>query len=602
MARSPSTPTPPDFRQHLEVETPEHVVLDYELAGIGSRALAAMLDMLALLGIVLALDLVMLFFGFSSLGRLFYVVAIFVLFWGYFTFFEAFRRGQTPGKRRAGIRVIRDTGHAITFGDAAARNLLRIADALPPPYLIGILFVAIHPRAKRLGDLVAGTVVVRDHPVEIPTPAAPTAPATKGRAAGPPIEVLSTPLLSEEEYSFLDRVLVRLPDLGSEVRTRLIDQLAARFADRLPEAPTALAGLQRLQAEEAARRQGPHAAHGRGGDASRGAVVAHLVARQSDRWQAFQGLAERASRLGLNSFAAEELPEFAARYREVAADLARARTYGADQGVLLRLERLVAAGHNALYRSERHTWRGIFQFLARECPRAVVAGRRYVLVACLAFTVPALGGYAVLRDRPHLAGDLLSDVVLERAHAGHARIQEGKGYFETGGENRPLVATLIITNNVNVAFNAFAMGIFLGVGSLVALAYNGLMIGAIAGHFANEGLAGYLWTFVIGHGVLELFAIWVAGGAGLLLGRAIIAPGDLTRRDALVVHGRLAIRMVGAAAILLLVAGLIEGFISSSTLPVPVRLAASGLSTVVLIGGWILGNRKAEDAHPRRPG
>ena len=94
-------------------------------------------------------------------------------------------------------------------------------------------------------------------------------------------------------------------------------------------------------------------------------------------------------------------------------------------------------------------------------------------------------------------------------------------------DERPLAASGIIVNNIRVAFLCFAGGIALGVGSLLLLAFNGLSIGAVSGHFANTGLLGYLWTFVIGHGLLELFAIWVAGAAGFLLGKALFLPGRL---------------------------------------------------------------------------
>ena len=158
-------------RQHLSVETPEHVVLDFEIAGIGSRALAALIDMAILLGILAAGGMLL-----AILARLglrlgpwaaaILLLAAFGLWYGYFTFFEGLRGGQTPGKRAAGIRVVRDTGHAVTLAAAATRNLLRIADFLPPPYVLGVILVALHPRAKRLGDMVAGTVVVRDRPLK----------------------------------------------------------------------------------------------------------------------------------------------------------------------------------------------------------------------------------------------------------------------------------------------------------------------------------------------------------------------------------------------------------------------------------------------------
>jgi len=191
---------PRDYRQHLEIETPEHVVLDLEIAGIGSRALAAVLDMAILTGAGLALLTIVIILGSYgvSLGRpgtILLVLGSFLAWNGYFILFEGMRRGQTPGKRMAGIRVVMDTGHAVTFGAAAARNLLRVADFLPPPYLIGVLLVAFHPRAKRLGDMVAGTVVSRDRPQEG------TPPPRVG--PGESEEVASIPELGDEDFRLL---------------------------------------------------------------------------------------------------------------------------------------------------------------------------------------------------------------------------------------------------------------------------------------------------------------------------------------------------------------------------------------------------------------
>lgn len=565
-----------DYRQHLEVETPEHVVLDYEIAGVGSRTLAAALDWL-IIGILAAAVTPAVGLGRRGGSTWFaaaLVLVLFALVWGYFTCFEGLRNGQTPGKRRLGIRVIRDTGHGMTFGDAAARNLLLPVDLFG---MLGLFLIAIHPRAKRLGDMVAGTVVVRDQPVQVRAGAA--------AAASEPAEELGPPELSDEEFRVLREFGERVAALPADVRARLARGLVLRLAERYPDrAPDDVVFLQGLYQDELARRRGRFGSRGGAGPGRRsGGVTERLVARKGARWIEFQTLAERVARQGLDALAAAELPDFAKRYREVAADLARARTYGADRVVLTRLERLVAAGHGALYRQERRTWRRIWEFIARECPAAIVTSRRYVLLAFLVFILPAAGGFALLREKPQLAPELLPDVMLERAEAGVARKAGGLGFVQTDAGIRPLMASSIIANNIRVAFACFAGGIVFGVGSLILLAFNGLEIGAASGHFANAGLLGYLWTFVIGHGVLELFAIWVAGAAGFLLGRALIAPGDLPRRDAVVLAGRQAIRLIGAVIVLLLVAGTIEGFVSSSELPVPVRLGVSAGSVVFLI-------------------
>lgn len=564
-----------DYRQHLEVETPEHVVLDYEIAGLGSRTLAAAADWLivSVVGIITTVSLGLWKGASSTWLAALLVLVLFMIVWVYFTCFEGLRRGQTPGKRSMGIRVIRDTGHAVTFGDAAARNLLLPVDLFG---MLGLFLIAIHPRAKRLGDMVAGTVVVRDHPIQV----------REAPLAAEAAESQGAPELADAEFRLLREFVGRAPELPPEVRARLARGMVLRLAERYPDRPAGdLEFLAALYRDELGRRRGKFGARGGAGPGrpSRGGIVERLVARKAERWHQFQEMAERVSREGLDTLAAAELPDFARRYREVAADLARVRTYGADPPIRARLERLVAAGHGALYRQERRTWPRIWSFIARECPAAIVESRRYVTLAFLTFMLPAVGGYALLRERPELAPELLPDVMLERAEAGVERQRSGLGFVEAEAGDRPIMASSIIGNNIRVAFSCFAGGIVFGVGSLLLLAYNGLSIGASSGHFANAGLLGYLWTFVIGHGVLELFAIWVSGAAGFILGRAIIAPGDLPRRDAVVLAGRQAMRLIGAVVVMLLVAGVIEGFVSASEVPVPVRIGVSGASLLFLV-------------------
>ncbi|MBK9408041.1 MAG: stage II sporulation protein M [Gemmatimonadetes bacterium] len=572
-----------DFRQHLEVETPEHVVIDYEIAGLGSRGLAAIIDTLIVFALMTANLLVAmkLYSTFKVVVGAWIPLAQFVVVWGYFTLFEGFRDGQTPGKKWMGLRVIRDTGHPITVREAGARNLLRIVDLLPPPYLLGILFIAFHPKGKRIGDLVAGTVVVRDRPAD--------APVALIEGEGDAVAT-GAPQLSDEDFRILREFVGRAPQLPPVVRTRLATQLAARIADRYPTRdPDHVAFVTAAWRDESARRRGRFAARipqraTAGGEAPRGAsaVMERVVARKGARWDAFGAMASRATSQGLDTLSADELPDFAARYREVAADLARARTYGADARVRLRLERLVAAGHNLLYRDDRKTWHRMWRFVAVECPAAVVSAWRIVLIAFLAFTLPALGGYAALRERPALAEEVLPAVMLERAEEGKREVAAGRGYAQAQAESRAGIASYIMTNNMRVAFACFAGGVVLGVGSLVSLAFNGLLLGAISAHFQNVGLLAYLWTFVAGHGVLELFAIWCAGAAGFLLGLAIVRPGPYSRRDALVLNARIAMRLVGTSIVLLLVAGTIEGFLSTSGAATWIKVTVSVASAVLL--------------------
>ena len=582
---------PPDFRLRLEVETPEHVVIDYELAGLGSRSLAAVVDhgILALLVIAVVLVSGSLARWLGSLSFVMMIVVPFALVWGYFALFEGLRLGQTPGKRLLGLRVVRDTGHAITMREAMARNLLRFADFLPPPYLLGMILIAFHPRAKRLGDLVAGTVVIRDQPME---PLGAGFGEMRARSA----ESLGPPQLADQEFQLLREFAERLGELDPEVRARFAARLVAAFGERFPtRGQVDVTFLADVYADEVARRQGRHGARGQSAITTQ-SVAERLIARKGLRWREFGVLAERVGETGLEALEASELPDFAARYREVASDFARARTYGADPRTVLRLERLVAAGHNLLYRDERHTWTRTVRFLVDECPAAVVRSGRVVGIAFLVFALSALGGYGLLREQPEIAEEVLPAVMLQRAAAGAEELKQGRGYAQAEAGSRPMIAASIITNNLGVSFACFATGIFLGVGSFLALAFNGLMLGAFSGHFRNHELLAYLWTFVAGHGVLELFAIFVAAAAGFLLGSALIVPGDLSRRDALVLRGRRAVPMITFTIVLLLIAGTVEGFVSTSGAPVAVRLTITIMSALFLIVYLRHGARVAQRA------
>ena len=165
-----------DLRQHHGVETPEHVDVQFELAGVGSRVAAGLLDLL-----LLVLGFFALLVGGNALvAGLFsprgmaqswltavMILLTFCLLWGYFTLFEALNGGRTPGKQALGIRVVMDTGRPITPAAALIRNLVRFVDSyIPALFAPAVLSMFLHPSNKRPGDMAAGTIVVRDHPTE----------------------------------------------------------------------------------------------------------------------------------------------------------------------------------------------------------------------------------------------------------------------------------------------------------------------------------------------------------------------------------------------------------------------------------------------------
>src|SRR5216117_1690500 len=181
--------------------------------------------------------------------------------------------------------------------------------------------------------------------------------------------------------------------------------------------------------------------------------------------------------------------------------------------------------------------------------------------------------------------------MVARAEAAAENLTEGRGYAETSKEDRPEMAAFIIQNNIGVSFVAFVGGVTGGLLTAWLLYTNGMMLGLGLGLFQNYHAARYLLAFVLGHGVLELTAIFISAGAGFRLAKALIAPGDRTRKDALVLEGRIAARMLGAVVTLLAIAGTIEGLLSTSDASAVWKYGVSAL-TVVFLFLYLLSGRR----------
>jgi uncharacterized RDD family membrane protein YckC len=218
--------------EKLTIDTPEQIALEFPLAGAGSRFLALTFDTFILIGAFLVLGALALgalwlrAAGFASLSTWIAAALLFigfVLYYGYFAVFEALWGGQTPGKRAVGLRVITISGQPITTYEALLRNLLRIVDQMPGIYAVGVLCVFVTARNQRLGDLVAGTVVVQEQATRHATAVRTDAPATRLGAAR----------LTTEELEVIETFLNRRDSLPEHIRMRTAGTLAARIRDRL---------------------------------------------------------------------------------------------------------------------------------------------------------------------------------------------------------------------------------------------------------------------------------------------------------------------------------------------------------------------------------
>ena len=582
----------PSLSQTVDVETPELVVFSYTIAGVGSRALAALIDSLIA---VAAIVVIMIAIAVASPGRgsgdvfdawagAIFVFAVFLVLWGYYVLFEGLADGQTPGKRFLRLRVVRDGGYSITFGASAVRNLIRFVDIQPVGcYAVGIVSMMFSKSGKRLGDIVAGTIVVREALVRQLAP--PSTPV--GDEVAPPLDAA----LTEDEFTVLERFMERSGSFGPERREELATQIAARLTSALSaatsadnaDAVTELDRLQRLyESERAARARGVAGRRDRGAARERNV----LVATRSPRWNAFAATLADAQQNGLGSLGESGVRDFVSEYRDLASDLARLRTasQGRDTPELFYLSRLLAGAHNLLYRGNTVTLADVMRVIAVEAPREVRRSWRPILVSAALLFGPAAIAYTAVVEQPGVAATFIPAAMLDRAEEGVRRAREKAGYIPDPQSFRPMMASQIIANNIQVTFGVFAFGVTAGIGSLVLLVLNGVSLGGVLGLYQSKGILPLIIAFVAPHGVLELTAVCIAGGAGFLLAAAILLPGPRTRRRALVENSRRAIRLVAAACVLLLVAGTLEGFVS----PIPnwtlnEKLAVSAATFVLLV-------------------
>lgn len=220
----------PTASPSLEVATPERVSLSLPVAGIGHRCLAYLADLCLLFFFwvvayfvftLLVSDVLGFFKGLSGLAQTLLVVGVFTTQWVYWTLCEVLMEGQTPGKRWVGIRVVRVDGSPVGVLESAVRNLVRVVDSLPGVYAVGCLSVLLTRRHQRLGDLLAGTLLVREERIDLDKYTAP-APAT---SAAP----VRGPRLTAEEVELILSFLARAPGLEPSARLRLGTRLVERY-------------------------------------------------------------------------------------------------------------------------------------------------------------------------------------------------------------------------------------------------------------------------------------------------------------------------------------------------------------------------------------
>jgi uncharacterized membrane protein SpoIIM required for sporulation len=297
---------------------------------------------------------------------------------------------------------------------------------------------------------------------------------------------------------------------------------------------------------------------------------------------------------GLSDLGRDRLRELGRLYRAVSADLSRARALNIGGDTQIYLNNLVVKGHNQVYQRDQNRWADLWNFFWVTFPSMVRERIIYVVIAFAIFLVPLVGSYLfVMNDLEfaHLEVTKGAPLVPEQLWS---TIEKQRMWTESTQEYSPLASSAIAANNIRVAILSFAYGITFAIGTVYVLFMNGMMIGTIFGACHRFGIAHNLLSFVAPHGVLELTAIFISGGAGLMLGKAMLFPGRYKRSDALRLVAKPALGLFGGCIPMLLMAGTIEGFLSPRTDVSAEEKFGIGLATMICLLLYLFAPRLKE--------
>ncbi|KPG93564.1 MULTISPECIES: stage II sporulation protein M [Pseudomonas] len=307
--------------------------------------------------------------------------------------------------------------------------------------------------------------------------------------------------------------------------------------------------------------------------------------RHKAEWERFALALERLERGKQTS----QVSGFPKAYRRLCQHLALAQERGYSSFLIDSLQQQALRGHQQLYRHRSRLGANLLSFILADFPRLVRSEWPFVLVAGLLFFGSLIGVGVLVHAFPELVYNLIpADQVREMQGmydpvAGHL----GRTTERAASEDWVMFGYYVM-HNIGIAFQTFASGLLAGVGSAFFLFYNGLVIGAVAGHLSEIGFGQTFWPFVIGHGAFELSAIALAGAAGLKLGWALIAPGRLTRGEALRLAARKSVLLICGVMLFLLIAAFIEAYWSAKTTVTPLTKYAVGAALWALVAMYLL--------------
>jgi len=314
-----------------------------------------------------------------------------------------------------------------------------------------------------------------------------------------------------------------------------------------------------------------------------------FIDQHKTTWQRLEELLKLLDSSSLRRLHREEVRELGRIYRRTASDLAVARAESRDPRLINYLNSLVIRAHGRIYQADAQGGSRVKEFFARDFPQTFRRTWKYTVVSFSVFMLFSVIGFVGTKADPEF-----SELVGVAPAFRELYIETKTHWWEDLNQANQVGASSIFTHNIQVTIYTFAFGALFGVGTLFYLAYNGANIASVLALTYRAGFGNDLLTFMVGHGVIELSCIFIAGGAGLLIGSALLMPGNLSRADALKSRGKDAVHLMMGVAVLLVFAGIIEGFISPAPIPAGIKFSVAAITGMALYSYLLLAGRSAD--------
>ncbi|MCL1988647.1 MAG: stage II sporulation protein M [Firmicutes bacterium] len=277
-----------------------------------------------------------------------------------------------------------------------------------------------------------------------------------------------------------------------------------------------------------------------------------FIKQNEQRWQQLEAFNTTLQRKGIKALSRLEIRNFAETFRSVGYHLAYAKTHFPNSNLIAYLSHIVGVANNYYYVRKHGNLKSVTTYILYGFPKAVRQTWLFTLVSAILFMFGMLFAYV------YVSSDVNNFSQIFPAEMGEINLGEGEVVWDY-----PLMSAIIMTNNIRVAIMALVFGISGGIGTVYILFFNGLTLGSLAAYIDIMGSPSdtlIFWSLILPHGVPELLAIFISGAAGLIIGKSLLIPGNYTRKDSVIKGAKEAMTLVPGIVLILILAGLIEGF------------------------------------------